>query len=312
MLIPGKFIAILTFPGVIIHEWAHKIACDYVGLKVYSVKYFSFSENADGWVNHEEPRSFREAFIVSFAPFVINTFVAIFCFAVAVDIPYNIIKYVLYYIGIACAMNAFPSWHDLDLAMKYKHRLSVVKKIFVYPIFTIFYIANALSVVWFDAIYAFSLFFTIIKLIMEKYNLFWLPVLIIAPVLIYFLVGVILKKVKKHRRRLINKLKRKMVGRMFSLFGNKKKKVQEYLSKRHICLKEIGFIWKNGTDIDRFNLLLRLQNEYRDYETIVNLLKDSEMLKYPEVAEIYQNALTMLEKLKEDEKINELKRGWRD
>jgi hypothetical protein len=38
--IPGFIISLLTFPGVIVHEWAHKIACNLFDVAVFRVVYF--------------------------------------------------------------------------------------------------------------------------------------------------------------------------------------------------------------------------------------------------------------------------------
>ena len=59
----GKVVSILTFPGVILHEYAHKLACEYYGVPVYDVKYFSFKLDKDGWVVHAPPRDFNSAFL---------------------------------------------------------------------------------------------------------------------------------------------------------------------------------------------------------------------------------------------------------
>ena len=40
MIIPGPIIALLTFPGVIVHEFAHKLFCDIFNVPVYYVNYF--------------------------------------------------------------------------------------------------------------------------------------------------------------------------------------------------------------------------------------------------------------------------------
>jgi len=52
MFIPGKVVSLLTFPGVIVHELAHKIFCEMAGVQVYEVCYFRFG-NPAGYVKHE-------------------------------------------------------------------------------------------------------------------------------------------------------------------------------------------------------------------------------------------------------------------
>lgn len=53
--IPGELISALTFPGVILHEWAHKLFCKRLGVKVLEVKYFQIGKKVAGYVVHEPP-----------------------------------------------------------------------------------------------------------------------------------------------------------------------------------------------------------------------------------------------------------------
>jgi len=149
----GKVISILTFPGVILHEYAHKLACEYYGVPVYDVRYFSFKLNRDGWVVHAPPRDFNSAFFISLAPFVVNNLAAVFCLGGGALVG-TFIGAILIYIGFSSAMHSFPSFEDLNSTLKYKHELSLINKIFVYPILGLFYIAKALSYAWFDLFYA--------------------------------------------------------------------------------------------------------------------------------------------------------------
>lgn len=72
-MIPGWFVALLTFPGVILHEWAHKSFCDYFRIPVFEVCYFRFGQRESGYVKHGEPKSFSQAFWISTAPLIINS-----------------------------------------------------------------------------------------------------------------------------------------------------------------------------------------------------------------------------------------------
>ena len=160
-LIPGWVIAVLTFPGVIIHEFAHKIACDLTGVHVYRVCYFRIG-NPAGYVEHAPPKTYKQAFVISTAPFIVNSAIAVAIFAIAVKTPSTIkifgieFKYILYWLGISIAMHAFPSSHDAknvwDFTWKVWRRNPLV--ILGIPVVVLIYIANALSYFWFDAIYA--------------------------------------------------------------------------------------------------------------------------------------------------------------
>ena len=161
MFIPGWFIALLTFPGVIMHELAHKIACDMTGVRVYRVCYFRLG-NPAGYVEHERPRKYSQAFAITTAPFLVNSIVAVLIFALALKTPltteiYGIkLRYILYWLGISIGMHAFPSSGDAknlwDFTWKVWRRKPYV--LLGIPIVVLIYIANTLSFFWFDAVYA--------------------------------------------------------------------------------------------------------------------------------------------------------------
>lgn len=62
-IIPGFLIGWATFPGVIIHEFAHKKSCDWRGIAVRDVDYFSWSGR--GYVTHRSPRRFSDTLAIS-------------------------------------------------------------------------------------------------------------------------------------------------------------------------------------------------------------------------------------------------------
>src|SRR5262249_39816649 len=79
--IPGVVIAVLTFPGVIVHEAAHLIFCRLAGLAVFAVCFFRIG-NPAGYVIHEPPATYRASFAVSMGPFLVNSVLCVaFCSA---------------------------------------------------------------------------------------------------------------------------------------------------------------------------------------------------------------------------------------
>src|SRR5580658_7073055 len=71
-LIPGWLIALLTFPGVICHEIAHRFFCDICGVPVYAACYIRVG-NPAGYVVHGPVRSLKSAFLISIGPLIVNT-----------------------------------------------------------------------------------------------------------------------------------------------------------------------------------------------------------------------------------------------
>jgi hypothetical protein len=157
MIIPGFVIALLTFPGVIVHEAAHLLFCRITGLAVFDVKFFQL-KNPSGYVIHEQTDDFYKTFLVSMGPFFVNTFLCIlFCSAAFLPVWElkidDYLAYFLYWLGLSIGMHAFPSNHDLShiwkLAPQYVKKGNLLA-ILSYPIVIVLYPLNFLRVVWAD------------------------------------------------------------------------------------------------------------------------------------------------------------------
>jgi len=154
----GWLIAVLTFPGVIIHEWAHKFFCDRAGVKVHRICYFRLG-NPSGYVIHGPVRHYRQILLIDTAPFIINSLISFLLFLAAGTIPPGTAKYVLYWLGISVAMHSFPSAEDT--ANLWHHSKRALKKnplvVFCLPIVGLMKLAQILSIIWFNLLYAVAL-----------------------------------------------------------------------------------------------------------------------------------------------------------
>ena len=159
--IPGVLISAVTFPGVIIHEWAHKFFCERLGVVVYKVKYFQL-KNPAGYVLHESPKNYNQIFWISIGPLLINSVTAIILSFVASQmVSDGWVWAVLYWVAISAGMHSFPSDQD----MKHISSASTVAiknggnilHYLAFPFVWLVWIANKLRVLWFDAIWAFIL-----------------------------------------------------------------------------------------------------------------------------------------------------------
>ena len=166
MFIPGFLIAWVTFPGTIIHEFAHKKACEWRGIRVREVNYFSL--NGSGYVKHHTPHDYRDSILISTAPLGINTAIAFCCwvgvgvgFASAFPsvIPESVadpLTVVLLWLGVSVGMGAIPSTGDTDHVwreVKRYWRRSMLAALLI-PAVAILYLANLLSFLWADLIYS--------------------------------------------------------------------------------------------------------------------------------------------------------------
>ena len=157
-MIPGWLIAIVTFPGVIIHEWAHKKYCDWTGVAVHKVVYFQFGSTA-GYVIHEHPQKYNQLFWISVGPLVINSMMTVLLSYLATQTKSESGLYFLFlWIAVSAGMHAFPS--DQDAKNVFDESKQSIKRggsslhYLAYPFFGLIWIANKLRFVWFDLWYA--------------------------------------------------------------------------------------------------------------------------------------------------------------
>jgi hypothetical protein len=160
LFIPGPAIALLTFPGVILHEAAHLFFCKLFKLRVYDVCFFRFS-NPAGYVIHEETENFTALFFVSLGPFVFNTFLCI-VFCTAAFLPVWVLKvrdplaYFFYWLGLSIGMHAIPSQADLSNLWEMtpsRARRGNILAIISLPLIAILHVVNLGRVVWADLAY---------------------------------------------------------------------------------------------------------------------------------------------------------------
>jgi hypothetical protein len=160
-LIPGVVISILTFPGVIAHEIAHRFFCDLAGIPVYKVSYFQVG-NPSGFVVHAPAPSLRTSFLIAIGPLIVNSLLCVvISFTPTIselldpaDGP--VVFPVLAWLATSIGMHAFPSAQDAQNfidAVDASGRgglLYAAAKAFQLLVRA----ANALRFVWFDFIYA--------------------------------------------------------------------------------------------------------------------------------------------------------------
>jgi len=157
-MIPGWLISLFTFPGVIIHEWAHKKFCEWLDVTVHKVVYFRFG-NPAGYVLHEPPQLYKQVLWVSVGPLIINSASAIFFSVMASQvIPESFLWYVLLWIAFSAGIHSFPSDQDMKhISSRSKDAIKQGGSAFHYlafPFVWLIWISNKLRFFWFDAVYA--------------------------------------------------------------------------------------------------------------------------------------------------------------
>jgi hypothetical protein len=158
--IPGELISIITFPGIIVHEFAHMLFCRIRKVAIFDACYFRVG-NPAGFVVHENTSNFTSTFLISMGPFFVNTLLCLLiCLPAYMPIKFfNIehpLSYFLIWLGVSIGMHAIPSNQDAKNVfnqakerIKDKNILAIVS----FPIIGLIYVFNIMRFLWADVIY---------------------------------------------------------------------------------------------------------------------------------------------------------------
>jgi len=178
-IVPGVFISIITFPGIIVHELAHQFFCWLMKVPVIEVRYFQ-TKNPCGYVIHDPTNSPLANFIISVGPFIINTVLGVVivfpgmvifqAFGFGLRDSNILLILISLWIGISILAHAFPSIGDatvmVQTIMKNKD-VNILVKIITAPIIGLIYLGSIGSVFWLDFIYAIGVSLLLPKLFLS-------------------------------------------------------------------------------------------------------------------------------------------------
>jgi hypothetical protein len=159
MIIPGFLIALVTFPGVIVHEMAHQLFCRWFHVPIFDVCYFRVG-NPSGYVIHENPRRASQQIWIGVGPFLVNTVLgALVAFPGAIPVlkfgAGRPIDFLFIWLGISIAMHAFPSTGDAKSIWKAvgSGQVPWLAKLIAIPVVALIYLGAIGSVFWLDVLY---------------------------------------------------------------------------------------------------------------------------------------------------------------
>lgn len=162
--IPGQLIAVLTFPGVIVHEFAHVLFCKLRKVAIFDVCYFKIADQS-GYVIHEASSDFTTTFLISMGPFFVNTLLCLLiCLPAYMPVKFfgidHPLSYLLMWLGISIGMHAIPSNQDARNVFEQAKQsiqdgnpLAIIS----FPIVGLIYVFNILRFFWADLIYGTSI-----------------------------------------------------------------------------------------------------------------------------------------------------------
>jgi hypothetical protein len=171
--IPGPLIALITFPGVIVHELAHQWFCRLFGVAVLDVCYFRFG-NPAGYVIHEHPTRDYQQILIGIGPFLVNSVLGVLI-ALPGAIPAlqfssgTPVDYFLVWLGVSIAMHAFPSTGDAKSIWTsvWGRETSWLTRLVTIPIVGLIYLGAFGSIFWLDALWGVGLTFGLSALIVN-------------------------------------------------------------------------------------------------------------------------------------------------
>jgi hypothetical protein len=144
-------------PGIISHEFGHRIFCDIFGVRVQKVRYFSFT-NPPGFVIHEHPKNFLQTFFITVGPLIFNTLLAVL-FGIF-SLQYH---FAFAWLSISVAAQSFPSSGDAKSLWKEtkNHMRRNFLAIVGFPISGLIQLINLIRSWWFDIIYGVAFYLVI-------------------------------------------------------------------------------------------------------------------------------------------------------
>jgi len=165
MIIPGFIVSWITFPGVIVHELAHKIFCHLTGTRVVQVCYFRLG-NPAGYVIHEQPTSVWKHILIGIGPFFLNTILGLVLGLMALALKHamhqeNFAFGLLVWLAISIAMHSFPSSGDAKSIWRavWERQSPILAKIVASPLVAVIFIGAIGSIFWLDLAYGFLIVF---------------------------------------------------------------------------------------------------------------------------------------------------------
>jgi len=174
-MIPGFLIAIVTFPGVIVHELGHFVFCRLFKLPILDVCFFRVG-NPAGYVIHGAPKNTAQQMLITFRPFIVNTVLEALIAAPAAITVIQFeagrpLDYLLIWLGVSIAMHAFPSTGDAKSLWQgvWHGEASFAAKLLAVPLVGIINAGALGSMAWLDLLYGIGMAMLFPKLLISLF-----------------------------------------------------------------------------------------------------------------------------------------------
>ncbi|RMF88703.1 MAG: DUF3267 domain-containing protein [Nitrospinota bacterium] len=172
MVIPGFVISIVTFPGVIVHEFAHEVFCRLTGTEVIEVCYFRLG-NPAGYVIHAPASTIWKHILIGVGPFVGNSLLG---FSIGLLASRDVLQTgrlttigtLLTWLGVSIAMHSFPSTGDAKSmwATIWQKGTPITAKVVGIPLVALIVVGAIGSIFWLDLVYGVAIVWGLPKLLL--------------------------------------------------------------------------------------------------------------------------------------------------
>lgn len=121
-ILPYSPIALLSFPGVTLHELSKKIICDTLKVGISDVCYFRVRDPI-GYLIHSKPKTFTQIILIYFGPTAVNSIACVSLMTMAfhlannqtaMNTPARVAILPLIWLAISFGIHAFPSIYDVN------------------------------------------------------------------------------------------------------------------------------------------------------------------------------------------------------
>jgi hypothetical protein len=158
VILPGLIMALLTFPGVVVHEFAHLLFCVLTGTRVAKVCFFRFG-NPAGYVIHERPASTWAHILIGVGPLFVNTALGLAGGLAADPLAAAAGAWWAYYavlwVAVSVAMHSFPSTGDARSiwGALWRRDAPILARLAGAPLVGLIYLGALGSIFWLDLAY---------------------------------------------------------------------------------------------------------------------------------------------------------------
>ncbi len=174
MFFPGYLVATATFPGVIVHEFGHKLFCVLTKTRVLDVCYFRVG-TPSGYVIHEPASTVWKSILIAVGPLFANSIIGFLIGMLAGLFFYRfnglpLLGAILAWVAVSVAMHAFPSTGDAHVIWKaiWTKGAPISPRLIGTPVVAVIYLGAIGSAFWLDLFYGMIIAILLPMAILDK------------------------------------------------------------------------------------------------------------------------------------------------